>query len=341
MRIKINFIIFIVSILSGCNSWFDYTSAKWDFEPVYVSDETLSFGESTEPQILYISNNGGHSEISFSVSATKPWIVPSITSGLIGKGEDRGVRIGINRTLLPEGEQSGSLSVTIDGSVWEVQVTAVGYNDIIINPSYINLGSTDDAASFSLQSKSGRRFVELSPSVSWLSLSSYDVELEEYDINQHTGEKAISIKCNRSDLTEGEHSAEIVIATERGEHVFSLPISVTISPQDPLSVAIDNYVFTLSKHLYRNGDDVVLELSIKNHKYLKTFELVDSSSRAVADDNKTYQVFSYTSSIISPNEVGTMKIYIRNVSRDVKSFNRITLLMKDLSKPIVYTDVEL
>lgn len=325
---------------SSCDTWFDFTSEDWDLEPQYISSESISFGESSNSQTLYISNNGGHSQISFSITPSEKWIVPATTSGTINKGEDMSIIINVNRTYLPEGNHSGNLTIYTDDSKWDVPVSAIGINKIEGYPTYINFGSNDDVLSFKLRSLSGTRDIELIPSSDWISVSEKDFSLSEYDATNKENEKTVSVTCKRSLLTEGEYTTSLEGYSGLGAILFSIPISVTIPSQNGLTIAIDNYIFTLSKHLYWEGENVVMELGIKNHKYLKAFELIGSESYALADNNIKYSIRNTTLNL-QPNAEGTMKIYIENVDKSVKSFGDIKLSFRDLSENLQFSNIEL
>jgi len=336
--------ILLVSILglicTSCNSWFDFKSEEWDLEPQYLSNESISFGEGSEPRTLYIANNGEHSQISFSISSSEKWIVPATTSGTINRGEDISVIVNIDRTYLPEGENSGVLYVSTDDLKWEVSVSAIGINRIEGYPSYVNFGSNDDVISFNIRSMSGTRDIELVPSSDWISVSDNYFTLPEYDINNQESVKSITVTCKRGLLSEGEHSCSLEGISGLGNKIFSIPISVIIPSQSALTVAIDNYVFSLAKHLYWKTDDVIMELTIKNHKYLKTFELIGANSYALADDGNKYSICNESLSL-QPNAEGTMKVTILNVDKGVKNFNNITIFIRDLSDVIKFNNVEL
>lgn len=333
-------IIFSIGILtSSCDSWFDFTCERWELEPQYISNESLYFGEESNSQILYISNNGEHSQISFSITVSDKWLVPSTTIGTINKNEDKSININVNRKYLPEGENTGLLSVLIENNLWEIPVTATGANMIEISPQYINFGSNDDVAYVKIRSLSGSRDIEITPSSEWLSVSEKEFRLTEYDSNLSETEKTIGITCKRSLLEEGDYTSSVEVMSGLGAKLFSIPLSVTVPSQDPLTIAIDNYVFTLSKHLYWENNNVVLELKIKNHKYLKTFELMGSDSYALANDTKYSINSSYLS--IQPNSEKTMRIEIEDVDKSVNTFKQITLAFRDLSKTVVFQNVEL
>ena len=266
--------------------------------------------------------------------------MPATTSGIINKGEDKSIIININRTYLPEGSHSGILNISTDDAKWEVSVSAIGINKIEGYPSYVNFGSNDDILSFNIRSMSGTRNIELVPSSDWISVSEKNFTLPEYDVNNQESNKSITITCKRSLLTEGEHSCSLEGFSGLGATLFSIPISVTIPSQSTTTVAIDNYVFSLAKHLYWEVDNVILELTIKNHKYLKTFELIGSNSFALADDGNKYSIRDASISI-QPNDEATMKVTILNVDKGTKKFNNITICIRDLTDVIKFNNVEL
>lgn len=338
--IEILLVIILGLICTSCNSWFDFESKDWELEPQYLSSESISFGEGSEPRTIYIANNGEHSQISFSISSSEKWIVPATTFGTINKGEDKSVIVNINRTYLPEGNHTGVLSISTDDAQWEVSVSAIGINNIEGYPSHINFGSNDDIIAFNIRSMSGTRDVELVPSSDWISVSEKEFTLPEYDVNNQESDKSISVTCKRSLLAEGEHSCILKGMSGLGAELFSIPVSVTIPLQNALTVAIDNCVFSLTKHLYWDADNVILELTIKNHKYLRTFELIGANSFALADDNNKYSI-NNSSISIQPNAEDTMKVKIVNVDKNVRMFNNITLFIRDLSETIQFNNVEL
>ena len=344
MRCRKTILILLLSIFSlfvDC-CWYDFTSDIWTLDPIYISVNSMEFGEDLAPQMLYINNSGEHSRISFTITASDHWIIPSITEGVVEKNEDQGIEVRINRALLPEGENIGSLSVIIDNNTNEVRtvkVSAIGVNNIVVSPSYINFGSTGDISSISVKSLSGFRDIILNAPNEWIKLSESEFTLSEFDASNNQGEKEITVTCLRSMLSVGEHNTSISAVSGLGEMLFSLPVSVTIPSQDPLTVAIDNYVFTLNKHLYPEGDDVVLELKIKNYKYLKSFELLKDSSLAMADNGNKYSMEA-SSIQLAPNATGIMNVHIKDVDKSVKSFSRIELAIKDLSELIVFLNIE-
>ena len=339
-NLKSNLFVFIFIILvSACDSWFNYDSEDWKLEPEYLSCQSINFGEELNSQTFYIFNNGEHSKISFDLITDNKWIVPSITSGTINKDEDKSIIVDINRSFLIEGINKGELMVYIDDDLWKIPTMAIGTNKIEISPQYINYGSNDDTAILKIRSLSGSRDIEIISPVEWLSVSDKYFHIEEYNIDLSTTEKSIIITCKRGLLEEGEYASSIEVFSGLGVKLLSIPISVTIPSQNEVTVAIDNYVFSLFKHLYREGNDIVLELKIKNHKYLKKFELLSTDSYAFTDGKK-YNV-SANSVTIQPNKEGVMKIYIKEVDESIKAFSNITLTFRDLSKTVVFQDVNL
>ena len=336
--------ILLISIIGffcmSCDSWFDYYSKDWELEPQYLSDTNISFGEESKPQILYITNNGVHSQISFSISSSEKWIQPAVTSGTINKGEDKSIIININRTYLPEGSHSGILNVSTDDIKWEVPVSATGINEIEGYPSYINFGSNDDEFSFKIRSLSGSRNMLLSPSSEWLYVSQEELSLMEYCDSIQESAKEVTLFCKRSMLLDGVYTSVLEGKTELGAKIFSIPVSVTIPVQDALTEAIDNFVFSVSKHLYWENDDVILQLRIKNHKYLKCFELIGKESYAI-DDRGRYYGIENNSLVISPDEEGVMNIKILSVDKAVICFSKIILSFRDLSRKVEFSNIEL
>jgi len=324
--------------LSGC--WFNFMSEDWEQEPQYVSPSSLSFSGSTDYQTLYISNVGGHSQISFTVTVDVNWLSPSVTEGIIEQGKEASVRIGIVSKFLPEGENSGTITVNVDGDVWKVSVTAAGENNIVVNPTRIDFGSTDDSALLNLRSLTGTRNIVLDSSDDWLTVSESDIKLTEYDPESGDGETSVTVNCKRGLLKAGDYSSSIIISNTKGDKLVTIPVTTTVASQNPLTVAIDNFVFTLSKHLYFENDNAILELTIKNYKYFRVFQLDGDSSYAIGSNGTEYSVGA-TSESIRANETGVMNVTIKNVDRSVSSFSEIHLVIKDLSAPVVFNNVEL
>ena len=166
------------------------------------------------------------------------------------------------------------------------------------------------------------------------------MNLVEYDSESGEGEKTVTVQCKRSMLKEGDYSSAIYITDYKQNRILSIPVTVTVPSQDPLSVALDNFVFTVAKHLYWENGNVIIELSIKNYKYLKVFQLDSATSYAIGDNGNNYSV-SGVSTSIEANGTGVMKVTIHSVDESTTSFSEICLAIRDLSSPIVYSNVPL
>lgn len=337
---KIALLIIYSIFISSCNTWFDYNRDLWnkDISCIELKYSEIDFGNK-DNIIEHLRYTGDYKSSQYTISTDVSWITIDNTEGIINSGEDIPININLCRSLLMEGINEGHIIYHLEDTYKKVKVYANGVAEIIIEPDNIDFGSSDITHKLNIKSLSGQRNIFISSNTEWLKLSSNKLILEEYDENNISTSYLISANANRSLLPVGESHGVINIKSEKGLFTKDIPVYIFSPEQDPLSMTIDNIVFTLKKHPYRTENGVTLELEIRNHKYLRTFELNGSLSSAKDSNGKKY-VMNNASINIEPHQTGVMVINIKDVPPTISFFNKVELVFEDINTLIIFENLE-
>lgn len=319
-------VIVSVFLFSSCEvGWYDVWNDVWKHEPVYVSTVQLDFKDDENSIDFHISNDGSYNEVSFSIISEQEWLTIFPTNGTVEKGNDIIINATLNRSLLEEGDNVGSVIVDIEGKDYIISVSAFGVSDLVIDPEYLDFGASLSSKEVSLASKTGNnRLFIISPQSDWINVDVGRCFL--FEENSEKKSTIITVSCDRFILSAGTHEGSILIKSEKETYITEYKVIVTIPEQGVQSFQIGDFVFYISKAPYRKPDgNVAIELIIENASSLyRTFTLESSSSRVISEDGNSYYVFSESINVKKKSKE-TMQINVSGVPNTVTSFKSVEL----------------
>lgn len=309
-----------------CSCWFDFRNEIWELDPVYVSADSLAFEGNKDNLQFYITNPGPHSEISYSVDSDLDWLTVSPSEGKVSKNNDAPVTVMVNRSLLEEGRNAGSLTVSVGGREYTKSISAVGLAELHVSPDSLDFGASLSSKTISVYSRTGnlRTFV-FSSNDNWISIDPKRCVLSENPDGREELSKQIAINCDRSELETGTHEGTFSIQSGKGTYSSEYKVIITIPEQGEYTQQIGDYIFTVS-NIYRGSDGSVnIDLTIENASTIyRTFKLNSSSSFAADTEGNRYSVYA-DSVNIKKKTSAIMKLRIYDVPDDVTQFASLEL----------------
>lgn len=181
-----------------------------------VSANALDFGTTHVTLMFTVSNTGGGS-LTWSISADKTWIsvAPSTGSG------DATVSATVDRSSLPPGESTATLSITSDGGDATVAVTATATPSSLVSPQALDFGRVTEALSLAITNTgTGALVWQCTPSDDWIAVAPAS----------GTGDGTVNVTVDRTGLPVGESAGTVSVTSNDGDAVIPVTVGVNAPP---------------------------------------------------------------------------------------------------------------
>lgn len=318
-------IISALIIISGCNTIFDPCQEIWK-DPVVLEATEYDFGDSISDKRLYITYVGEYDTRKIECKTTQDWLSTEMAGdSFVRKGIKYPIDLKVDRSKLDEGVNEGEVEILIERIRRFIKVKVNGTVNIVISPEKIfDLKTSDSQFDFNLYSLSGSRTVNISSPDSWVSVQPTKHYLLESDGVEN--QKTVSVNCHRSMLSPGKHQGKVFVQTEGGFQDV-VEISLYVLKPDDQSVVCDDWIFSLAKSPYRDGNTkITLEVNVENATgFNKAIMFTGPKSFAVDADGNRYTSSDVDKLSIDKDECEVFTISFNKVPDSVNSFEMVCL----------------
>ena len=335
---------FLACMFSCCTTnWFNPNNELWEFEPEYLTVNTLDFGSELDSIDIHLFNNEGHHKkyqsVKYSIQKSDDWIhFSNITSGLLY--DETIVTAVINRSIINEGINSGKVIATIDNKDYTINTIATGTANLVTSVDALDYGTSAIFKTIGAYSTIGtRRYFSVTSNNQWITVNPNHFYLSENVSGTGDNIQQIGITCSRNNVDEGKHEGSITITSDGGTFKKEVFVTMVIPKRDSITVTVDDFTFTYRKAPYRSSNDVIVELIIKNGTSIyKLLELNANSSFASDIFGNRYSINGFGSSDILPFQEATNSIIIKSVPDSINSMTSVELDF-GLSDRVIFKDL--
>ena len=251
--------IIIGSLFSAVSCVSDFSS-----QPLTLSTHDIDLGETQTEQIVQVFFDSPEiSKFSASVASVESnWLLLNPKSGDIKSSLD--LCVSIDRSLMPEGESSARVDVTVGDLTKSIYITAKHPAEVEITPEKLVFESGVEQQNLEIRSRIGNKSVELSADADWLTISEESVNVPRYDAERKE-ETTVSviIKVDKENLGIGEYKANITIQTTDGSFKKVIPVTLIKDDKEDFQHTVDGVKFSLEKFELLD-DKVIVDFAFEN-----------------------------------------------------------------------------
>lgn len=320
------------------DGWFDANSEWWRVPnlPIQLNYWNIDFENTEDDLIEHFKYVGDYSSVDYSIYTSAEWISIPKESGQIKKGEDISFHILLNPSMLKEGLNLDTIIYSIEKLVYKVPVSAVGKNQIESGKKSIDFGNSSVRDSISFKSLTGSRVLHLRNIPEWITPSATDIILPEYNDNK-INEKWVYFTCQRKDLPIGVTNGTIDVVSDCGMFSSTIAARVEMIEQNESQKLVGNYIFRIER-VYRENDDVVVQLYFKNDKYPQSQSLDTKLSYAKDETGKRFTVKGNGFSLKS-NESTTTYLRVADVPDSICLFSELSIKFNNVPSSVIFENI--
>jgi hypothetical protein len=305
-----------------------------------VSAAQLNFGTTQTIINFTITNSTSFGSLQWSIENDANWISLSNTFGTITSGVQQ-ITVIINRTGLDYGNYNSILAINSNGGNKDLIVTMTVQNpnapQLTVNPLILDFGETINNLKFAITNTgTGKLTWNVSSTQQWISITPQtDSTKLETD--------SVSVQINRSGLTPGNYAGQITIASNAGNQIVNVQLSIQSPPTLSVSTNQLDFGSTLTNLTFAvsNTGGGILNWSIVSNQTWLTVNPINGSG------SFTINVYLNRSGISSGNYSGMLTVSSNggnasvNVNMSVASATNPTAVILNALTNITTSSVEL
>ncbi len=227
---------------------------------LYVPTSTIDFGSIESTSSFYISNEG-NTTLNWSINSSVKWLSYSETKGKLAVGEGTYIYLELNRSQLPKGDQTATISITSEAGEKTITVTANSNPVLYVEPEYIDFGLENNTFELYIGNMGYSTLNwTMECSQPWIKCKYQEGSIKPIS------KQEVSVWIDREQLTRENTKATIKIISNGGEktiHVTATPriAEFTLSPESFIDFGAEQ---TAHPIVIYNSGNVPLEWSAKS-----------------------------------------------------------------------------
>jgi phage-related protein len=249
-------------------------------EPVILVDPLSLDFDSTLTELTFEISNSGTGSVSYTLSDDADWLVLSQESGSVAVDTNT-ITVTIDRTGLPPGDYTASVSVTSNGGDETVSIDMVVpvVPLLGITPPTLDLDTALTADSFYVFNAGfGKLTFSTQEDVAWLVAQPSSGTLT-------TDSAVIQVTIDRINLAPGPYTGDVVIVSDGGEDTVVVSMAVPTNPVlavDPTALDFDSTQTGLTFDIFNSGTGTVSFEIFKTDDWISLSETTGSVTSDVA-----------------------------------------------------------